>query len=226
MNRKTYKSRRKSFTLCSYLIFAVLFFSSTVIAKSSLLPHPHGSTEAKSSQEPDPKLQELREKLNHFAEAIRFQYDSTVLPTASIRALDQIIQIMREYDGAYQYNIRVHSYESGQTDTDALVYSKNRGNAIRMYLINQGISSKNLLVQGLVSSYRRCFDETEADCYTNNNRLEIDIRKRDQEDDNGEFSEELTRLASRVQFNLHGALFPENNDIVKEMADNMQKLQK
>ena len=223
MKRTTYKSEKKFFILSSYLILAVLFFSSAVTAKSSSLSHSHRSTAAKNSQKPDPKLQELREKLNHFADSVRFQYDSTVLPTASIRALDQIIQIMREYDGAYQYLIRIHSYENGKSADYMFKYSQNRGNAIRMYLIHQGVLSKNLLVQGMGSSDRKCFDEAETDCYAKNNRLEMDVRQRDQEDDNGELSGELTRLASRLRFSTHGALFQENDDIVEEMADYMKQ---
>ena len=223
MKSKTYKSTRKSFTLCSYLLFAVLFFSSTVVTKSSPSPRPHGSTAAESLPEPDSRLQELREKLNHFANGVRFQYDSTVLPTKSILALDSIMRLMNEQPEAYQYLIRVHSYEDGKSADYMLEYSKSRANAIHRYLVMQGISSKTLLVQGMGSSDLKCFDEKEPDCYHRNNRLEIDLRKWDDEEGSGELSSELTLLASRLRFSTHGALFHENDAIIKEMADYMKQ---
>lgn len=226
MKSKTYKSTRKSFSLCSYLLFSVLFFSSTVITKSSPSPRPHGCTAAESLPEPDLRLQELREKLNHFADGVRFQYDSTVLPTKSIRALDSILHLMNEQPEAYQYLIRVHSYENGKSADYMLEYSKSRANAIRRYLVMQGISSHTLLVQGMGSSELKCFDEKEPDCYHRNNRLEIDLRKRDNKKASGELSSELTLLASRLRFSTHGALFQENDDIVKEMADYMKQSNK
>lgn len=177
------------------LLFGMLLIS--IATTSGIMSQPYPIHTAGISVGGDTtKLQELHKKLNHFAENIRFQYDSTVLPTASIRTLDSIIHLMHEHGEGYQYIIRVHSYENEQSAAYALEYSNSRANAIRTYLINQGIAAERLVAQGMGSSDRKCFDEHEPDCYHKNNRLEMDVRKMVTEDDIEGFSAELTQLAS------------------------------
>lgn len=206
----------------SLLLFEMLTMALAASAKT--VPHAYAAqTNYILLVNRNPELYQLRKKLNHFAQGIRFEYDSTVLPTKSILALDSILRLINDQPEAYQYIIRVHSYENGKSADYMLEYSKSRANAIRRYLVMQGISSHTLLVQGMGSSELKCFDEKEPDCYHRNNRLEIDLRKRDNEKTSGELSSKLTLLASRLRFSTHGALFHENDDIVKEMADYMKQ---
>src|SRR5690606_40221892 len=65
--------------------------------------------------------------------------------------------------------------------------------------------------------------EKRRHCDNQNTRMIIHRRKWTDEGGAGEHSSELTLLASRLRFSTHGALFHENDAIIKEMADYMKQ---
>ncbi|MBD1433912.1 OmpA family protein [Sphingobacterium sp. DN00404] len=158
------------------LVCGIFFSTGTTMAKShATIPFLQDTIDAPMVVYV-PDIKDIREELHELAKDVRFQYDSSVLPARSIAILDRVRQLILEQGDAYQFIIRVHSHEPGQSAEQALRYSGMRADALRRYLINQGVSSQVLLTQAMGSSKRKCPDEdmeTDVDCYHKNNRIDI-----------------------------------------------------
>lgn len=211
MKRKIIKLGKSYMRRLSVLLFIGMCSLGTVVVAEvgkPLIAVVADKPQASNSPE-DPELEQLQLRVDRLATAIRFQYDSTVLPTASVRALDQIMTLMREQGDAYYYMIWVHSYEAGQSNAYALDYADRRADAIRNYLVDQGVEPQVLLAKGMGAIELRCDSYDTPDCYDKNNRLEIVIHRK-------RASEEQQTTLSRLMDRTHTEYRQVLADILKE----------
>ncbi|MBE8721957.1 OmpA family protein [Sphingobacterium pedocola] len=80
-------------------------------------------------------------EINKLASEISFQYDSSVLTTGSHAVLDKIASYMREQQQSY--DMIVHLYE-GASEAYTMKLAKDKGDALKRYLINSGIAANRL----------------------------------------------------------------------------------
>ncbi|NEU07367.1 OmpA family protein [Flavihumibacter sp. R14] len=77
---------------------------------------------------------------------IQFEFNSSILKTASYAVLDQIAGEMKKYD-TVRFNIEGHASQEG-TDQRNMTLSVDRANAVKAYLINAGVNGENLTSVG------------------------------------------------------------------------------
>lgn len=101
---------------------------------------------------------------------IQFEYDSHVLKTDSYAILDQISREIRK-DPDAKFYVNGHASIEG-TDEYNMSLSIDRANAVKLYLVNSGISGENLITEGYGSTQPVASNNTEAG-RTLNRRVEI-----------------------------------------------------
>jgi len=77
---------------------------------------------------------------------IQFEFNSSVLKTASYAVLDQIASEMKKYD-TVKFNIEGHASQEG-TDQRNMTLSVDRANSVKNYLVNAGVDGGNLTSVG------------------------------------------------------------------------------
>ena len=101
---------------------------------------------------------------------ILFEYDSHVLKTNSYATLDRISREMRK-DTDAKFLIDGHASIEGTADYN-MELSIDRANAVKLYLVNSGISADNLTVKGYGATRPTASNDTEAG-RAQNRRVEI-----------------------------------------------------
>lgn len=119
---------------------------------------------------------EANNHLEKLTENIRFAYDTSILPSESYAALDSIIAVIKTYEQeSFRYIFRIHSHQQNRSDSEETAYAQAVAASIKHYVVNAGISSDIIKAVGAGRENRLCFDETEPDCFHQNNRLEIQV---------------------------------------------------
>lgn len=77
---------------------------------------------------------------------IQFEYNSSVLKTSSYAVLDAIAQQMKKKPET-KFQLNGHSSAEG-TDQRNMMLSVDRANAVKAYLVNNGIKNSNLITKG------------------------------------------------------------------------------
>lgn len=77
---------------------------------------------------------------------IQFEYNSSVLKTSSYAVLDAIAQQMKK-NPETKFQLNGHSSAEG-TDQRNMMLSVDRANAVKAYLVNNGIKNSNLITKG------------------------------------------------------------------------------
>lgn len=101
---------------------------------------------------------------------ILFEFNSSVLKTASYSVLDEIAKEMKKYPSMSFY-LNGHSSAEG-TDKRNMTLSIDRATAVKSYLVSAGISSSNLEARGFGESMPITSNDTEAGRQLNR-RVEI-----------------------------------------------------
>ena len=101
---------------------------------------------------------------------IQFEFNSSVLKTASYAVLDQIASEMKKYN-TVKFNIEGHASQEG-TDQRNMTLSNDRANSVKAYLINAGVEGENLTSVGFGESKPVASNETEEGRVLNR-RVEI-----------------------------------------------------
>lgn len=101
---------------------------------------------------------------------IQFEFDSSVLKTNSYAVLDQIGREMQK-DANAKFIIDGHASIEGTADYN-MELSIDRANAVKLYLVNSGISGNNLTVKGFGATRPVASNDTEAG-RAQNRRVEI-----------------------------------------------------
>ena len=97
---------------------------------------------------------------NYAFNNIQFEYDSHVLKTESYAILDQISREMRK-DNDATFIIDGHASIEGTPEYN-MELSIDRANAVKLYLVNSGISGNNLTVKGYGATRPSASNDTEA----------------------------------------------------------------
>jgi OOP family OmpA-OmpF porin len=101
---------------------------------------------------------------------ILFEFNSSVLKTASYSVLDEISREMKKYP-SMSFNLNGHSSAEG-TDKRNMTLSIDRATAVKSYLVTSGINASNLTAKGFGESMPISLNDTEANRQLNR-RVEI-----------------------------------------------------
>jgi OmpA-OmpF porin, OOP family len=146
-------SKHKITTLIVALSTAAVMFGSCRAKKAVVAEEPP-VVEQQKPAEAAPVEKEVEvaptpapEKMPDFNYSnIQFEFNSSVLKTASYAVLDQISSEMKKYD-TVRFNIEGHASQEG-TDQRNMTLSNDRANAVKAYLINAGVNGENLTSVG------------------------------------------------------------------------------
>lgn len=111
---------------------------------------------------------------NYNFSKIQFELDSYVLKTESYAVLDQISREMKKDPNA-KFTIYGHASIEGTADYN-MKLSIDRGNAVKMYLVNSGVNPNNLLTVGRGANEPIASNDTEAG-RSLNRRVEIRVNR-------------------------------------------------
>jgi outer membrane protein OmpA-like peptidoglycan-associated protein len=125
---------------------------------------------------PEPQKEEPKaavvEKPDYNFGKILFEFNSSVLKTASFEILDKAATEMKK-DPAAKFSINGHSSAEG-TPEHNMSLSVDRANAVKSYLVNAGFSADNFTVQGLGEKEPAASNATDAGKALNR-RVEIKV---------------------------------------------------
>lgn len=125
---------------------------------------------------PEPKKEEPQaaviEKPDYNFGKILFEFNSSVLKTASFEILDKAAAEMKK-DPEAKFSINGHSSAEG-TPEHNMSLSVDRANAVKSYLVNAGFSASNFSVQGFGEKQPVASNATEAG-KAQNRRVEIKV---------------------------------------------------
>nr|WP_233173883.1 OmpA family protein [Pedobacter sp. ASV19] len=112
---------------------------------------PVAQTPPPEEKKPEPPAQEPEkpvevEKPNYNFSNIQFEFNSDVLKTESIQALDHAVAEMRK-DSSVKFILNGNSSAEG-TPEHNMSLSVDRANAVKSYLVNAGISASSFTVKG------------------------------------------------------------------------------
>jgi len=115
-------------------------------------------------------LNDIREKLKTNAQNIFFEIDRYTLLPASFKALDETARLLKD-------NAQLHLLIEGHTDSTGLpvanqLLSQRRADAVRNYLIQQGIDEKRLFAKGYGST-KPIADNNTPQGRSRNRRVEL-----------------------------------------------------
>ena len=95
---------------------------------------------------PEAVMQELQKTLNDFAKVILFDYGTSSISTESYGILSDIISVLNDYPNA-KFSIEGHTDSIGSYEINQ-VLSEKRANAVKAYLIKDGVDSTRLSAIG------------------------------------------------------------------------------
>jgi peptidoglycan-associated lipoprotein len=106
-------------------------------------------------------------------EDVFFGYDQWTLSNAGMEALNQDVRYLKDHPGAL-LKIEGHCDERGTSDYNMVLGDK-RAKAARSYLIEAGVSSKQVTIVSFGKERPFCFDRDES-CYQQNRRGHMLLR--------------------------------------------------
>ncbi len=101
---------------------------------------------------------------------ILFEFNSSVIKTASYSVLDEAAALLKEYPEK-QFQINGHSSSEG-SETRNMTLSVDRANAVKSYLVTAGVNGANLFTKGFGETEPLNANSTEAEKQANR-RVEI-----------------------------------------------------
>ncbi|MFS4483033.1 DUF5723 family protein [Hyunsoonleella sp. 2307UL5-6] len=116
--------------------------------------------------------EEIQKTLNAFAKTILFDSGTSMIKTESNQVLGEIIAILNEYPSA-GFTIEGHTDSVGK-ETSNFVLSEARANAVKDFLVSNGIDSNRLLTVGYGES-KPIFSNKTSYGRSRNRRVEINL---------------------------------------------------
>jgi outer membrane protein OmpA-like peptidoglycan-associated protein len=169
----------KSFVLSAMICLAAVSLYSCKSKKMIVkTPAPIVKQEPQVAQKPapEPKKEEPQaavvEKPDFNFGKILFEFNSSVLKTASLENLDKVATEMKK-DTEARFNINGHSSAEG-TPEHNMSLSVDRANAVKSYLVNAVLSASNFTVTGLGEKQPAATNATEAG-KAQNRRVELKL---------------------------------------------------
>jgi OOP family OmpA-OmpF porin len=169
-----------------FVILLTVFVSMQACKSKKMAVQPNAVVETVKKEEPvkekepepapveEKEEEPVVEKPNYNFKNILFEFDSGVLKTASYSVLDQIVREMKK-DPSVKFTINGHASLEGSAEHN-MALSVDRANAVKLYLVNAGISPDNLTAQGFGATKPVATNETEEG-RSQNRRVEIKLSK-------------------------------------------------
>lgn len=101
---------------------------------------------------------------------ILFEFNSSVIKTASYTVLDEVAALLKEYPDK-QFMLHGHSSSEG-SETRNMTLSMDRANAVKSYLVTAGVNGANLTTKGFGETEPLNANSTDAEKQANR-RVEI-----------------------------------------------------
>jgi OOP family OmpA-OmpF porin len=163
------------------ILFALIALQACKAKKLAQKPTPPPEETAKpatTSQDTAPKPKPVEEpkqvtaveKPDYNFSNLQFDFDSSILKTASYPALDKVASEMKK-DLSVKFNLSGYASLEG-TDEHNMTLSQDRANAVKVYLVNAGIRADNLTCKGYGTT-NPIADNSNEDGKTLNRRVEI-----------------------------------------------------
>lgn len=166
-NTTRMKNFKPSLCLAVIVLFALSFQAcktKKVIAKPTpAIEKPAPAIEEKKPEPapaPAPPPAPVEVKPDYNFGNIQFEFNSDVLKTASFEVLDKAASEMKK-SPSVNFIINGHSSIEGSAEHN-MSLSVDRANSVKLYLVNAGISSKNLTVKGFGATQPVSSNNTEA----------------------------------------------------------------
>lgn len=125
-----------------------------------------------AQEEPHKDPEPVAEKPNFNFTNVLFEFDSSVLKTESYAVLDNIVREMQK-DPSVKFIINGHSSVEGTAEYNQSL-SEDRANAVKLYIVNAGLPSENLIATGFGASKPVASNDTESG-REQNRRVEISV---------------------------------------------------
>lgn len=147
------KLLKTSLLLTIFSLFALSFQScktKKVLAKPTLpvekTAAPVEEKRPEPAPAPVPSAAPVEEKPDFNFGNVQFEFNSDVLKTVSFEVLDKVAGALKK-DPSAKFMIHGHSSIEGSAEHN-MSLSVDRANSVKLYLLNAGVSSKNLTVKG------------------------------------------------------------------------------
>lgn len=114
-----------------------------VLDKDDACPEVKGTVANKGCPE---VTQEVQDTLNEYAKTILFDTGKSTIKAQSATVLDQIVGVLNEYSNS-KFTIEGHTDSTGSLATNNRL-SQERADAVRVYLVDKGISPDRLTAKG------------------------------------------------------------------------------
>ncbi|MEM9078334.1 MAG: OmpA family protein [Bacteroidota bacterium] len=118
--------------------------------------------------------EEVQKQLNDYARTILFDTGKATIKTESVTTMVDIIQILNEYPSA-NFTVEGHTDSVGSSTTNQRL-SESRANAVRDFLINEGIAPSRLIAKGY-GEEKPIASNTTKSGRKQNRRVEINLIK-------------------------------------------------
>lgn len=135
---------------------------------------PEVETEPEKVTETGPPSEEVLESLNDYAKTILFDYSKALFKEKTYKVLQSITEIIKTYPDAH-FIIEGHTDNLGSHITNDRLSNK-RANAVRDYLISQGIEPERLTAIGY-GERRPKFSNATKGGRDQNRRVEVKLKK-------------------------------------------------
>jgi outer membrane protein OmpA-like peptidoglycan-associated protein len=127
--------------------------------------------------EPPPERVKVSEEKLEIGEKVQFETDSATLLPESENLLNEVAKVINDHPEITK--IQVEGHTDGQaSDKYNMKLSRERANAVKDYLVKQGVDEKRLSAKGFGESQPIADNETEEGRYQNR-RVEFKIMKRE-----------------------------------------------
>ncbi len=136
----------------------------------------HGCPEEKVEPEPEPEQEEkeVEENLQSLFKNIEFDTNMDVIRSVSFKDLNTASEILNKYP---QYNVIIEGHTDNiGNDIANKTLSQNRADAVKRYLINNGVGSSRILAIGYGEEKPKASNDTEIG-RQENRRVEIKLYK-------------------------------------------------
>lgn len=177
---------KKLLRISALSLFVIGLFGSQSCKPKKVLVNPAVEVERDTRAETPPVVQETKPATqtrteptpvsapNYNFRNIQFEFDSQVLKTDSYAVLDQISREMKK-DPAVKFLIDGHASIEGSAAHN-MALSVDRANAVKLYLVNSGIKSDNLITKGYGATKPTATNDNESGRALNR-RVEIRVSK-------------------------------------------------
>jgi outer membrane protein OmpA-like peptidoglycan-associated protein len=150
---------------------------SSAVAVAEEPPPPEPEPQPEPEPEPEPERVTVTDERIEIEDVVQFEFDSAILLEESKRLLSEVARVMEERADIRKVEIGGHTDSQGRESYNRRL-SEQRAQAVRDYLVSQGISRDRLTAKGFGPSQPIASNDTE-DGRFQNRRVEFKILERE-----------------------------------------------